>query len=162
MQPAAAAQQQLLAASVRIPDTAPQNALQNAYSQFKDNQEGITADYIKALADMDSQLFGITVVTADGRFFDIDDTWSNFSIQSISKVFTYAKIIQEHTWLYETGTPAKSGVGGGIVAVVPGKLAIGVFSPSLDSFGNSVSGQLAAATIIQELGLPPYDPANAN
>ena len=45
-------------------------------------------------------------------------------------------------WLYNTGTPAKSGVGGGIVAVIPGKLAIGVFAPPLDSIGNSVKGQL--------------------
>ena len=61
-------------------------------------------------------------------------------------------------WLYETGTPAKSGVGGGILAVVPGKLAIGVFSPPLDDYGNSVRGQLAAAAIIKELGINPFAP----
>ncbi len=60
-------------------------------------------------------------------------------------------------WLYNTGTPAKSGVGGGIVAVIPGKLAIGVFAPPLDSIGNSVKGQLAATYIINELGLNPYN-----
>ena len=325
-QPTATAQQQ--AATVQIPDTAIQSALQSAYAKHKDNQSGKNADYIKALADVDSRLFGITVVTADGRSFDIGDTQSKFSIQSISKVFTYAKIMQEHgpeevkekigvnatglpfnsilaiemiptrsvnpfvnagaiastslvsakdsqerwatikanmdafagheldfnevvydsevndnlrnqaiskllqaygrtysdpleattvytkqcsvnvtshdlavmgavlankginpitqkkiidaantphilavmataglydnagAWLYETGTPAKSGVGGGILAIVPGKLAIGVFSPPLDGFGNSVRGQLAAAAIIQELGLNPFDPAN--
>jgi len=299
-------------------------ALDKAYAKHKNNQDGKNADYIKALADVDSKLFGITVVTADGRTFEIGDTKSKFSVQSISKVFTYAKIMQENgpavvkekigvnatglpfnsilaieliptrsvnpfvnagamastslvaakdsasrwasikanmdafaaheldfneivydsevndnlrnqaiskllqangrtysdpleattvytkqcsvnvtshdlavmgsvlansgvnpvsgkkiidaantpyilavmataglydnagAWLYETGTPAKSGVGGGILAVVPGKLAIGVFSPPLDSFGNSVRGQLAAASIIKELGLNPY------
>jgi len=60
-------------------------------------------------------------------------------------------------WLYNTGTPAKSGVGGGIVAVIPGKLAIGVFAPPLDSIGNSVKGQLAATYIINKLGLNPYN-----
>ena len=60
-------------------------------------------------------------------------------------------------WLYNTGTPAKSGVGGGILAVVPGKLAIGVFAPPLDKAGNSVKGLLAAAYIIRELGLNPYN-----
>jgi len=59
-------------------------------------------------------------------------------------------------WLYATGTPAKSGVGGGILAVIPGKLAIGVVSPPLDSYGNSVRGQKAAIYIIEQLGLNPY------
>jgi len=44
-------------------------------------------------------------------------------------------------WLYTTGVPAKSGVGGGMVAVVPGKFAIAVYSPLLDKAGNSVRGQ---------------------
>ena len=43
-------------------------------------------------------------------------------------------------WAYRVGLPAKSGVSGGIVAVVPGKLAIGVFSPRLDARCNSVRG----------------------
>jgi len=59
-------------------------------------------------------------------------------------------------WLYATGTPAKSGVGGGILAVVPGKLAIGIVSPPLDQYGNSVRGQEAAIYIIDKLGLNPY------
>lgn len=300
-------------------------AIKGAYNKFNSNQEGKNADYIKALADVDSTLYGITVVTADGRVFEIGDVASKFSIQSISKVFTLAaamqqtspKIVQEkigvnatglpfnsmiavemipartvnpfvnagaiastsliqatdsaqrwdtikanmdnfagHTldfneivyqsevndnlsnqalskrlqaygrtysdpleattvytkqcsvnvtahdlavmgsvlanhgvnpitnkriidadntapilavmataglydnagsWLYQTGTPAKSGVGGGILAVVPGQLSIGIFSPPLDVYGNSVRGQLAAAFIINELNLNPYD-----
>jgi glutaminase len=43
-------------------------------------------------------------------------------------------------WVYKVGMPAKSGVAGGIVAVLPGKLGIGVFSPPLDTRGNSVRG----------------------
>lgn len=46
-------------------------------------------------------------------------------------------------WAYEVGIPAKSGVGGGIVAVVPGLLGIGTFSPRLDKQGNSVRGVMA-------------------
>ena len=300
--------------------------LATAYEKYKNNQDGKNADYIKALADVDSRLYGISIVTADGQVFEIGDTQSKFSIQSISKVFTFAKAMQDHgpevvkekigvnstglpfnsiqaielidqrsvnpfvnagaiattslvkadntdqrwdviktnmddfaghqlefnevvyqsevndnlrnqsiskilqaygriysdpleattvytkqcsvnvtshdlavmgsvlankgvnpitnqqildasytarvlavmstaglydnagAWLYMTGTPAKSGVGGGILAVVPGKLAIGVFSPPLDSYGNSVRGQLAASYIINALGLNPYDP----
>lgn len=44
------------------------------------------------------------------------------------------------SWLYEVGIPAKSGVGGGIIAVLPGRLGIGIFSPPLDEKGNSVRG----------------------
>ena len=43
-------------------------------------------------------------------------------------------------WMFEVGLPAKSGVSGGIIAVLPGKLGIGVFSPNLDEKGNSVRG----------------------
>jgi glutaminase len=44
------------------------------------------------------------------------------------------------SWLYEVGIPAKSGVGGGIIAALPGRFGIGVFSPRLDEKGNSVRG----------------------
>lgn len=56
-------------------------------------------------------------------------------------------------WLYWTGIPAKSGVGGGILAVVPGKMAIAVFSPPLDGAGNSVRGQQIIKELSQALGL---------
>ena len=58
-------------------------------------------------------------------------------------------------WLYSTGTPAKSGVGGGFVAIVPGEFGIGVVSPPIDTYGNSVRAQLAIKYIIKELGLNP-------
>ena len=56
-------------------------------------------------------------------------------------------------WLFEIGLPAKSGVAGGIVAVAPGKGAIGTFSPPLDRAGNSVRGQHATAFLSRALGL---------
>lgn len=56
-------------------------------------------------------------------------------------------------WLFEIGLPAKSGVSGGIVAVSPGKGAIGAYSPLLDSAGNSVRGQRACAYLSRALGL---------
>ena len=51
------------------------------------------------------------------------------------------------------GVPAKSGVGGGIMAVVPGKMGIGLYSPSLDSKGNSVAGIKALQLLSKELNL---------
>lgn len=56
------------------------------------------------------------------------------------------------TWAFEVGVPAKSGVGGGIVAVVPGKYAVAAFSPPLDKAGNSVRAQRAIESIIKDLG----------
>jgi glutaminase len=56
-------------------------------------------------------------------------------------------------WLYEVGLPGKSGIGGGIVTVSPGKGGLGTFAPPLDAAGNSVRGQLVARFLSQELGL---------
>jgi glutaminase len=59
-------------------------------------------------------------------------------------------------WLYRTGLPGKSGVGGGIIAVAPGKFGIAVISPPLDEAGNSVRAQKAIADISNALGGNPY------
>ncbi|MBV8842468.1 MAG: glutaminase A [Bryobacterales bacterium] len=56
-------------------------------------------------------------------------------------------------WLYDVGVPGKSGIGGGIVAVSPGKGALGTFAPLLDDQGNSIKGQLVAKFIAQQLGM---------
>lgn len=62
-------------------------------------------------------------------------------------------------WLYATGLPAKSGVGGGILAVSPGKFGIAVVAPPLDGAGNSIKAQKAIADISNALGGNPYAPA---
>ena len=56
-------------------------------------------------------------------------------------------------WMYTVGLPAKSGVCGGIIAVLPGQLGIGVFSPRLDARGNSVRGVAVCRDLSTELGL---------
>jgi glutaminase len=56
-------------------------------------------------------------------------------------------------WLYAIGLPGKSGIGGGIVTVSPGKGGLGVFAPRLDEAGNSVKGQLVTRYLSQALGL---------
>jgi len=57
------------------------------------------------------------------------------------------------TWLYDIGLPGKSGIGGGIVTVSPGKGGLGTFAPRLDGAGNSVKGQLVARFLSDRLGL---------
>ena len=59
-------------------------------------------------------------------------------------------------WLYRTGLPGKSGVGGGLIAVSPGKFGIAVVSPPLDDAGNSIRAQRAIADISNALGGNPY------
>jgi len=56
-------------------------------------------------------------------------------------------------WIYTVGMPAKSGVSGGIIAVLPGQLGIGVFSPSLDDRGNSVRGIRVCQELSRHLNL---------
>ena len=61
-------------------------------------------------------------------------------------------------WLFHTGLPTKSGVGGGLVGAAPGKFGIGTFAPPLDAAGNSVRGQRAITDIVRELNANPYAP----
>lgn len=301
-----------------------EKVLNDAYNKFKDVKEGANADYIKELATVDPNIFGISIVTTDGQVYTAGDVKSMVSIQSVSKAFTMAKIIEEQghqaiqdkigvdatgevfnsitaiermrgkeinplvnpgaiaasslingadssakwksilqvhsdfagrqlglnvpvyiseagdnlrnqaiahlllaygrmyfdpveatdiytkqcaininaqdlatmgatlanggvnpvtkkkvvspetvmytlpvmataglyddagIWFYNTGLPAKSGVGGGIVAVVPGKFGIGVVSPPLDKAGNSVKAQLVIKYIVEQLKVNPY------
>jgi glutaminase len=301
-----------------------EKVLTEAYNKYKDVKEGANADYIKELATVDPNIFGIAIVTTDGQVYTTGDVKSMVSIQSVSKAFTMAKIIEEQghqaiqdkigvdatgevfnsitaiermrgkeinplvnpgaiaasslingadssakwksilqvhsdfagrqlglnvpvyiseagdnlrnqaiahllfaygrmyfdpvqatdiytkqcaininaqdlatmgatlanggvnpvtkkkvvtpetvmytlpvmataglyddagIWFYNTGLPAKSGVGGGIVAVVPGKFGIGVVSPPLDKAGNSVKAQLVIKYVVEQLKVNPY------
>jgi glutaminase len=75
------------------PDIA--TVLNETYTKFRNLQEGKNADYIPALAKVDPKIFGIALVTTDGKVYTAGDIKSEVSIQSISKVFTLAKVIEE-------------------------------------------------------------------
>ncbi|HZX73629.1 MAG TPA: glutaminase A [Cyclobacteriaceae bacterium] len=94
------AQTSLVVAQAKKAPAAPavspyQTAINNAYAKFKDLKEGKNADYIKELANVDPNIYGIAIVTVDGQIFTAGDLSSRVSIQSISKVFTVAKVIEE-------------------------------------------------------------------
>ena len=69
--------------------------LKAAYEKYKDLDEGANADYIPALAEVDPNVFGIVLVTVDGDVYSVGDIKTEVSIQSISKVFTMARVMEE-------------------------------------------------------------------
>ena len=65
-----------------------------AYERYRGNGDGAVADYIPALADASPDWFGISVVGARGRSFEIGDVDTSFSIQSVSKPFVFALVVE--------------------------------------------------------------------
>ena len=80
-----------------------EKVLNDAYNKFKDLKEGKNADYIKELASVDPNIFGIALVTVDGQVYTKGDIQSMVSIQSVSKVFTMAKVLEEQGPTGSTG-----------------------------------------------------------
>jgi glutaminase len=70
-------------------------ALKAALAKHGELKEGANADYIPALAKVDPNIFGLVVVTTDGKVYTVGDVSSEVSIQSISKVFTMARVMEE-------------------------------------------------------------------
>jgi glutaminase len=79
---------------------------------------------------------------------------------TLSVMFTCGLYDGAGDWACRVGLPAKSGVGGGIVAVVNRQLGLGVFSPRLDAAGNPLRGLLACESLAEELGLHAFDATN--
>ena len=71
------------------------SALKSAHAKYKDLKEGKNADYIPALAEVPSNLYGIALVTPEGEVHQVGDVDRAFAIESISKVFTLAEVLQE-------------------------------------------------------------------
>jgi len=69
--------------------------VREAYEKFRSDTSGKNADYIPYLAQVDSRLFGVAVVTTDNQVFELGDVKYSFSIQSISKVYTLALAMEE-------------------------------------------------------------------
>lgn len=73
-----------------------EQAVHEAYDMFKDNQDGKNADYIPYLANVDKNLFGISVCLLDGRVIEVGDTRYRFGIESVSKVYTAILVLRQY------------------------------------------------------------------
>lgn len=98
-----------------------QALVDEAHAKFKDVQEGANANYIPILDE-------VLAVMLMAGFYD-----------------------EAGVWAYKAGLPAKTGVGGGIVAVVPGEMAIAAFSPRVNEAGNSIRSMRAIQYISEKL-----------
>jgi len=86
----------MIASAQAIPSAEVLNrVIQEAYAKYKDVKDGATADYIPELAKVPSELFGLAIVTARGDVYTAGDVNYSFSIQSVSKPFTAALVMQE-------------------------------------------------------------------
>lgn len=78
---------------------------------------------------------------------------ANYVESVLSLMTTCGMYDSAGAWVYSVGMPAKSGVGGGILAVLPGQLGIGVFSPPLDAHGNSTRGVMVCEQMSRDFNL---------
>lgn len=129
-----------------------QAAVDAAYAKYKDLKEGKNADYIPALAKVDPNLFGIAVVTADGKVYSAGDLKTEVSIQSISKVFTMAQVIQEQgvdSVAGRIGVDATGARFNSIIAVEGVRTVVGSGAPEMNPLVNpgaiSATGMVTGA-----------------
>jgi len=119
--------------------TDPQAAVDNAFKQFQNLKEGKNADYIPALAKVDPNLFGIVLVTVDGKVFTAGDVKTEVSIQSISKVFTMAQVIQEQgleAIEKRIGVDATGARFNSIIAIEGVRSVVGTGAPEMNALVN--------------------------
>jgi len=127
-----------------------QKAVDAAYAKYKGLQEGKNADYIPALAKVDPNLFGIAVVTPDGKVYTAGDVKTEVSIQSISKVFTMMQVIQEQgleSIEKRIGVDATGARFNSIIAVEAVKTTIGAGAPEMNPLVNP--GAISSTSMVK-------------
>jgi len=127
-----------------------QKAVDAAYAKYKGLQEGKNADYIPALAKVDPNLFGIAVVTPDGKVYSAGDVKTEVSIQSISKVFTMMQVIQEQgleSIEKRIGVDATGARFNSIIAVEAVKTTIGAGAPEMNPLVNP--GAISSTSMVK-------------
>ena len=126
-----------------------QAAVDAAHAKYKGLQEGKNADYIPALAKVDPNLFGVAVVTADGKLYTAGDLKTEVSIQSISKVFTMAQVIQEQgldSVAKRIGVDATGARFNSIIAIEGVRSVVGTGAPEMNPLVNP--GAISATSMV--------------
>ena len=129
-----------------VPDPAVkdfQRVVDAAYAKYKDLKDGKNADYIPILTETPSDLFGVVIVTKDGKVYSAGDVDYQFSIQSVSKPFTAAlvmsqqgpQVLKDKIGVEPTGMAFNS------------KLALAVYENSVNPLVNA--GAIAAVSLVQ-------------
>ena len=127
----------------------PQAAVNAAYNKYKTLKEGKNADYIPALAKVNPDLFGIALITTDGKVYTAGDLTTEVSIQSISKVFTMAQVIQEQgpeSIEKRIGVDATGARFNSIIAVEAVKTVAGTGAPEMNPLVNP--GAISATSMV--------------
>lgn len=136
-------------------------ALMYAYGYIKDHHERAADIYTEqcsvSVNARDLATMAATLANGGKNPITGKQVVMNANVPGILAVMATAGLYDDSgKWLFRTGLPAKSGVGGGILAVAPGKFGIAVVSPPLDEAGNSVRAQRAIADIVAALDANPY------
>ena len=136
-------------------------SLMYAYGHIKDNPAQATDIYTEQCSvnvnARDLAIMAATLANGGRNPVTGKQVMQNENVPEVLAVMATAGLYDDSgQWLYLTGLPAKSGVGGGIIAVSPGRFGIAVISPPLDPAGNSVRAQKAIADISGALGGNPY------
>ena len=136
--------------------------LMYAYGHIKDNPARATDIYTEQCSvnvnAKDLAVMAVTLANGGRNPLTGKQVMKNENVAEVLAVMATAGLYDDSgKWLYHTGLPAKSGVGGGIIAVSPGRFGIAVISPPLDPAGNSVRAQKAIADISNALGGNPYE-----
>ena len=127
-----------------------QKAVDAAFAKYQNLQEGKNADYIPALAKVDPKLYGIAVVTADGKVYTAGNVTTEVSIQSISKVFTAAQVIQEQgleSIEKRIGVDATGARFNSIIAIEGAKIVSGTGAPEMNPLVNP--GAISATSMVR-------------
>jgi len=127
----------------------PQTVVNAALAKYKDLKEGKNADYIPALAKVNPNLYGIALVMADGKVYTAGDIKTEVSIQSISKVFTMAQVIQEQgidSIPKRIGVDATGARFNSIIAIEGVKSVVGTGAPEMNALVNP--GAISATSMV--------------
>jgi glutaminase len=139
-----------LTMSIHAQQGGPQAAVDAAFAKYKDLKEGKNADYIPALAKVNPALYGIAVIMPDGKVYSAGDLKTEVSIQSISKVFTMAQVIQEQgldSVEKRIGVDATGARFNSIIAIEGVRTVVGTGAPEMNPLVNP--GAISATGMVK-------------